>query len=131
MITDREYSCVSLALRLLDMGYYTIGTVTPSRLGFPKGFKWPWKKPPKRVERGHYKLAVNKSESRMTMTAWVDSKAVYLVSTGCSARKTTVKRKMKNGEYKSVPCPTLVDSYNKYMSGVDNHDQLRLQRFVY
>jgi hypothetical protein len=42
--------------------------------------------------------------------------------------ETTVNRK-QGPIVKKVPCPAFIDIYNKYMNGVDSHDQLRLQRY--
>jgi hypothetical protein len=128
IITDREYTSVSLAHRLLNMGFYTIGTVALNRLGFPNALKWAFKKPPKGMARGYYKLARNKKIPNMYATSWIDSKPVYFVSTGVSARRAVVDRKTRNGDVVKVACPDLVVKYNKHMSGVDSHDQLRLQR---
>ena len=36
-----------------------------------------------------------------------------------------VSRRQKDGTSKSVPCPTSVYLYNKYMGGADRNDQLR------
>ena len=54
---------------------------------------------------------------------------MYFLSTGASAVKTTVRRKLKSGDSTQIACPTLVDTYNKGMGGVDTNDQLRLQRY--
>jgi hypothetical protein len=131
VVTDREYTSVALAYRLLNMGYYTVGTVQPDRKGFCKQIKF--KKPrnkPAGIQRGFYRLARNKAIPHMYTTVWVDSKVVHFVSTGISAKPTAVRRKLKSGDKVDVACPELVDVYNKYMAGVDSHDQLRLQRWV-
>ena len=49
VVTDREYSSVTLAVRLATMGFCSIGTVVTSRLGFPTALKYPFKKMPKRL----------------------------------------------------------------------------------
>ena len=47
-------------------------------------------------------------------------------STYCqSTPLNNVERKMKNGEKKTFPCPSIITTYNKYMGGVDENDQLR------
>ena len=54
---------------------------------------------------------------------------MYFLTYGVSTRKTTVWRKEKDGSSVEVKCPQFVADYNKYMNGVDAHDQLRLQRY--
>lgn len=38
------------------------------------------------------------------------------------------ERPLLGGSKVAVPCPALVQDYQKWMCGVDAHDQLRLQR---
>jgi hypothetical protein len=64
----------------------------------------------------------------MFATSWIDSKPVYFISTGISAKGTSVQRRLRSGDSVTVACPELVALYNKHMAGVDSHDQLRLQR---
>lgn len=130
IITDREYSSVTLGFRLMDMGYYNIGTVATTRLGFPEDLKTDKKSASRAMPRGSYILARNNTNRQMYSTRWVDSKMCYFVATGSSARRAIVRRKQKDGSQANIPCPEFVVLYNKYMGGVDSHDQLRLQRYV-
>ena len=56
IITDREYTCFALTNRLLNMGFYNVGTVQPSRLGFPKVLKYPFKNVPPRCRLIKYQF---------------------------------------------------------------------------
>ena len=59
-------------------------------------------------------------------TVWRDKKNVVVLSTMTTADEvTTVERKQRDGSVRIIPCPTAVDTYNKYMNGVDRGDQLR------
>lgn len=131
VVTDREYTSVSLVTRLLAMGFYNIGTVTPSRLGFPKKLKYETKRVPKHLanQRGlcHLKRCLKYPD--VFACSWLDNKPVYFLASGVSTIKTSIRRKMKNGSSMDVPCPEFVEAYNNYMNGVDSHDQLRLQRY--
>ncbi|OWY91245.1 hypothetical protein PHMEG_00040257 [Phytophthora megakarya] len=62
----------------------------------------------------------------MSAIIWWVSKPVYLGSDLALDR--TVRRE-KTGEQHDVPCPKAVKDYHKYMDGVDEHDQLCLQRY--
>ena len=56
-------------------------------------------------------------------TSWIDKKVVNVMASCCSdpAKKTEVKRRLKDGSRVAVPCPEAVSIYNQYMQG----DQLR------
>ena len=131
VITDREYTCLGLSARLLGMGFYHIGTVQPSRLGFPRALKYPFKNVPKKFidQRGLCRLKRCLKYKDIFACSWLDNKPVYFLSSGVCTKKTAIRRKLKNGASTQVPCPEFIDSYNQYMSGVDTHDQLRLQRY--
>jgi len=74
---------------------------------------------------------LGKSESDFTFrasgvmaTRWHDSKVVHLLSNCHSDTICEVTRRQRNGEKKTVPCPTAIAFYNKTMGGVDRNDQM-------
>ncbi len=131
VVTDREYTSVALAVRLREMGFSSIGTVQTNRLGFPKELKYPFKTIPKRMstQRGLCRLRRSTHFPDLFACSWLDNKPLYFLSCGVSTQKTSMNRKEKSGSSTDVPCPEFVACYNKYMNGVDAHDQLRLQRY--
>ena len=131
VVTDREYTCVSLAVRLFAMGFCSVGTTCASRLGFPNALKYKFKTVPKKLasQRGLCKLMRCVKFPKLYACSWLDKKPVYFLAHGVSTLKTAVTRKEKNGSSVEVGCPELVSLYNQYMGGVDGHDQLRLQRY--
>ena len=57
---------------------------------------------------------------------WQDKCLVYVMSTNCKPTGSdTVRRKQRDGSTTPVPCPPNVVVYNRYMGGVDHHDQFR------
>jgi hypothetical protein len=97
VVTDREYTCVSLAVRLFAMGFCSIGTVQPSRLGFPKALKYTFKSVPKRLagKRGLCRLQRCVKFPDLYACSWIDNKPVYFLACGASTRKTAITRKEK------------------------------------
>jgi hypothetical protein len=59
----------------------------------------------------------------MLAVGWVDSKAVYFVSTADTTDIVTVNRKIGSSKV-DVRAPSAVAKYNKFMGGVDHHDCL-------
>lgn len=131
IITDREYTSVSLAARLHHMGFYNIGTISSSRLGFPDELKYKSKRITKNLvnQRGKCQLMRCLEHPDIHACSWLDNKPVYFICSGGSTKKTTVRRREKNGASAQVSCPQFIEDYNTYMNGVDAHDQLRLQRY--
>jgi len=66
------------------------------------------------VDHDHQKMA----------GGWVDNRAVHFISTADTTDIVTVTRKVGNAKVE-VMAPVAVSNYNKYMGGVDRHDQLR------
>ena len=59
----------------------------------------------------------------ISASAWLDNKVVTVMFAGFSPLATsTFLRKQKNGTF---PCPLAINSYNKFMGGVDRGDQLQ------
>ena len=64
------------------------------------------------------------------MTIWQEKAKQQLgrlLSSNCNPATplSSVSCKQKDGTSKEVPCPVVVQEYNKYMNGVDHSDQLR------
>ncbi|POM67707.1 Hypothetical protein PHPALM_16241, partial [Phytophthora palmivora] len=129
IVTDRFYSSVALSLRLLELGYYHVGTTRTDRLGWCAAIQFSQKKRPKSMARGTYRIAQALHHPALVALSWMDSQPVNMLATGCSTHPSTVLRTEKNGPRSTVPCPELVVDYGKGMGGVDVHDQLRLQRY--
>ena len=67
------------------------------------------------------------SDPGMIALSWMDNRPVYFLASQVSTKITTIERREKTGEVTVVPCPQLVVEYQKWMGGVDKHDQLRIQ----
>lgn len=62
----------------------------------------------------------------VTASAWRDNK-VFIVMSTCHqpSESGSVLRRQRDGTRVSLPCPAAITSYNNYMGGVDQGDQLR------
>ena len=129
VVTDRFYTSIPMVQQLRTMGFNFCGTIQKSRLGWCKDVEYASKKRPKCVPRGIFKMASAKSNPGMIALGWMDNRPVYFLSSQVSTKMTTIQRREKTGEITTVPCPSLVVDYQKYMGGVDRHDQLRLQSY--
>lgn len=128
VVLDRFYSAVALAIQLLTMKVYTVGTIMPNRIGYDQNVRDKRQKRPKNVERGGFKFSRSVDVPCMLCATWMDSKPVHFISTGGSARKGVVYRRQQSAPV-PVDCPRIVTDYHQRMGGVDVHDQLRLQRY--
>lgn len=139
IVTDRFYTSVSLAVQMLTMGFYSVGTVQTDRLGLPASLvgekkkgekkKKPIKNRPARIERGTFDVTEHRQIPGFRALRWWDNKAVYMLASGGSVEMDRVVRRDKQtGEQGEVACPRVLKDYQTLMGGVDVHDQLRLQR---
>ncbi|POM63002.1 hypothetical protein PHPALM_27782 [Phytophthora palmivora] len=129
IIADRYYTSIPLAQQLRTMGFKFVGTIQTNRKGWCKLVEWPKKKRPAAVPRGTFRMAVAASDPGLVALGWADNNVVYFLASHVSAERTTVQRREKNGVLSTIPCPALVAEYQRYMGGVDRHDQLRLQSY--
>ncbi|KAJ0401970.1 hypothetical protein ATCC90586_003203 [Pythium insidiosum] len=60
---------------------------------------------------------------------WWDRKPVHYLCTGSAMTESSIARHIKRVGSTEVPCPAAVNDYQRWMGGVDIHDQLRLQKF--
>ncbi|POM76667.1 LOW QUALITY PROTEIN: Hypothetical protein PHPALM_6067 [Phytophthora palmivora] len=129
VVTDRFYTSVALAIQLLLMGFYTVGTIMTNRIGFAESIKEKKTTWPKDIMRGTLHYVRSTKVKEIAAITWWDSKPVFFLCTGSNLAMDRVVRRDKTGEQHEIPCPKAVKDYHKYMGGVDVHDQLRLQRY--
>ncbi|GMF32459.1 unnamed protein product [Phytophthora fragariaefolia] len=124
VITDRFYTSVQGAIQLLARGVYTLGTILANKAGYCTEIKEKNRSRPASIPRGTTRFAVNKAVPAVTAAVWWDNKPVQFLSTGGGREMVTCR-----GDKVTVPCPSMIRDYHRWMRGVDVHDQLRLQRF--
>lgn len=67
---DRFYTSVALAVQLLLMGFYAIGTIISSRLGYCKDVIDKRHTRPRDVPRGSFKVSRSTKVKQMTAISW-------------------------------------------------------------
>ena len=63
----------------------------------------------------------------LVATAWEDNKTVRVLSTNCEPQNVQVADHRIGHQIVQINQPQNIYSYNKYMSGVDQHHQMQLQ----
>ncbi|OWZ03508.1 hypothetical protein PHMEG_00024753 [Phytophthora megakarya] len=116
VVIDRFCTSVALAIQLLMMGFYCVGTIQTNRLGYCKEIICKKKTRPKDKDRGSCKISESTHVPGLRAICWMDFKPVHFLTCGGSVELNRVVRKDKT-------------DYHKFMGGVDVHDQLRLQRY--
>ena len=117
-------------------GIYSCGTLRSNRVGFPTDLTPHVKKRLKsrsdfmvrqcKSAKSDDWLRNRKQSNRLSVTMWQDNRPVVVASTNCDPTQAThVQHRLKDGSRTSIPCPSSIFLYNKYMDGVDNNDQLR------
>lgn len=123
---DNWFTSLPLLQHLASRAIWCCGTVRLPRLkGLPISMKDDKKLA--RDGKGSYQESeLGVDNSKVTLVRWFDNKVVNLVSTFAKANPlTTVKRFDKTiKKTVEVPCPDIVQRYNKSMGGVDLADQL-------
>ena len=119
---DNYYTSVKSALKLKENGVFCRGTIRSSRKFVPKSILFTSSEV-KQLPRGTNRCVVNESHNILAV-GWIDNKAVHFISTADTTDTSTVLHRIKDKKVE-VPAPIAVKMYNKYMGGVDRHDQLR------
>ncbi|GMF37790.1 unnamed protein product [Phytophthora fragariaefolia] len=128
VVVDRFYTSVALAIQLLLMGFYCVGTILTDRLGYCKQVIENKKTRPASIPRCSFKIARSKLVPNMAAISSWDSRPVHFLCTGGSHEIDRVGRR-DGAEQVEVPCPRVVKGYHAFMGCVDLHVQLRLQRY--
>lgn len=114
---DNYFASPDLTIHLQKIGLKSTGTVKQNRVKVNN-------KLDKNVPRGTMKV-VHEKNSGLNYITLMDSKEVSLLSTAAGVNPLkNVKRYSKEKKGKDdIPMPDAFSNYNKYMGGVDIHDQ--------
>ncbi|KAF0703743.1 hypothetical protein AaE_015247 [Aphanomyces astaci] len=122
---DNWYSSVQLCMTLREIGLYCRGTVRSNRAHTPR-FVLFRKNEVQLHPRGHSRVAYAPDHGILAVS-WLDGSVVNFVSTADGSETTSVGRRIGRVRQEQ-PSLEVIKKYNKYMQGVDRHDQLR-ERF--
>ncbi|ETP40057.1 hypothetical protein F442_12553 [Phytophthora nicotianae P10297] len=111
--TDNYYTSIPLSDKLLSMGHYHVGTMRQDRLGWRKEIDFTQKSRPKRMPRGTFRIAQWRNRPEFVALAWMDSKPVRFLATGCSTQPAQVPRREPDGSITMTPCPRLAETTTK------------------
>ncbi|EEY65185.1 uncharacterized protein PITG_16388 [Phytophthora infestans T30-4] len=84
IVADNFCSSPALALALLTLGFYYVGTQRLDRLEWPSDLTIPQKKGPQYMPRGTYRIAQCRQFPAPVATAWMDSSPVHRIATAYS-----------------------------------------------
>ena len=108
VVVDRFYTSIVLAVQLLLMGVYTIGTIMTNHRGYCKAVVSKKKKRPKDIPRGALTFARSKQVHELTAICWWDSKPVHFLPVGGNLALDRVVRREKTGEQNETACPKVI-----------------------
>ncbi|XP_060576374.1 piggyBac transposable element-derived protein 4-like [Ruditapes philippinarum] len=117
---DNFFTSVPLMKKLLNDGLYACGTVRVNRKDFPNELK----KPRDVKDRGQFQV-LQKGNTPLTASVWKDKKLVHHLSTLSQPDDVVSASRRVGADILQLRQPQCVSAYNKYMGGVDLHDQLR------
>lgn len=117
---DNFFTSYSLFLALKERGFFATGTVRENRTANCPldGIKSMAKR-----EKGSYTCAFDVN-SELLVTRWNDNSVVTVMTNTCEVLPLMQAKRYNRKEHKEVllPQPNVIHHYNKYMGGVDLHD---------
>ncbi|GMF32224.1 unnamed protein product [Phytophthora fragariaefolia] len=92
-VIDRYYSSVLLAVELLNMNVYVVGTVMTNCLGIDQNMKTKCKTRPASIPRGTFSFSRSIAIPNLLTYLWWDRKPVYYLCTGSVMMESSIERK--------------------------------------
>ena len=113
------------------MGINAVGTIMGNRKGLSNMIKFTPHEV-KTLARGSLKMVkyvIEGTSQHMLAMGWLDTKPVYMISTGVASTAALVLRRLKRGAQVALSACRSLTLYHKYMGGVDTHDYMRMGRY--
>lgn len=119
---DRFFTGVTLATDLLLEDIYTCGTLNPNRKEIPPQLRQ--KKAIIKREIPQRGDSVAFKKDGLSVTAWNDNNVVLVLHNNSSSDPVRCERQVGRNR-QMIPQPKAIADYNRFMNGVDLHDQMR------
>ncbi len=118
---DNYFASPALLLKLKEMGIPAACTLRTNRMA-----NCPLKTEKVLRKEGRGSVDFKVSEEGIILARWYDIKEVTAASNHYSVQPTSEVRRWdkKKNVYVNIPCPAMIQAYNKGMGGVDHCDQL-------
>ena len=117
---DNLFISVPLLNDLLEHKIYACGTVLKNKKKLPLSVKNPGK-----MQHGAHKT-FQLGNTNLVATVWKDNREVRVLSTNSRPDVIVAANRQIGQQQVQVNQPENVAKYNKYMSGVDRHDQMHM-----
>ena len=127
--TDRLYTSIVNAIKLLEWDLFIVGTVKTNVAGFPKEIIM---KRNEHLPRGTCRFVVTEIPQlgKVVASSWKDTGPVHFISTAFGLEQSVVARRVAGQrEREHVSCLTAHQMYNAGMGGVDRSDYMRLASY--
>nr|CAI72336.1 hypothetical protein PI49.0440 [Phytophthora infestans] len=95
VVVDRSFSLVLLAIELLSMGVYVVGTIMSDRLGFDIQVREHRKTRHVAIQRGSFLFSRSTAVLSMVAFHWWDCKPVNYLCTGSAMTISSIQRNVK------------------------------------
>lgn len=119
---DRFFTSIALLDKLREDGVNAVGTILPSRVNQPIMTK---NESNLRPDEFVAKFGGEPGTCRKGIFVWRDTKAFRVASNYHGSDIVKVRRKQRDGSFRSKSCPKAIDDYVNNMGGVDTANQLR------
>jgi hypothetical protein len=119
---DRFFTSIALLDKLRENGVNAVGTILPSRVNQPIMTK---NESNLRPDEFAAKFGGEPGTCRKGIFVWRDTKAFRVASNYHGSDIVKVRRKQRDGSFRSKSCPKAIDDYVNNMGGVDTANQLR------
>jgi len=120
---DNFFSSPKLFLDLAEKKIWCTGTIRQNKIGWSKELVQKSKSRDFNSNRGNF---CTYHSGILIGSIWKDKGVVPLLSSAMgSVPLTTIERRGRDGVKAPVSCPAIIPLYNKFMGGVDKHDQRR------
>ncbi len=119
---DRFFTSIALLDKLHENGVNAIGTILPSRVNQPIVTK---NESNLRPDEFAAKFGCEPGTCRKGIFVWRDTKAFRVASSYHSSDIVKLRRKQRDGSFRSKSCPKAIDYYVNNIGGVNTANQLR------
>ncbi len=119
---ERFFTSIALLDKLRENGVNDVGTILPSRFNQPIMTK---NESNLRPDEFVAKFGVEPGKYQKGIFVWRDTKLFRVASNYHGSDIVKVRRKQRDGSFRSKSCPKAIDDYVNNMGGVDTANQLR------